>query len=183
MKLAVIFPGIGYHTDKPLLYYSKKLFREHGYEIVEVSYTGFPQNVKGNKEKMEQAFQIAMKQAKEILADVNMRAYEKVVFVSKSIGTAIAAAYDQEHQIYADHIYFTPVPRTFFFVRERSGIVFHGLKDPWCETAIVKENCRRLGLTLKTFEDANHSLETGESVRDLSILYAIFTYLPDVYSW
>ena len=25
MKLAVVFPGIGYHADKPLLYYSKKL--------------------------------------------------------------------------------------------------------------------------------------------------------------
>ena len=24
-KLAVIFPGIGYHSDKPLLYYSKKV--------------------------------------------------------------------------------------------------------------------------------------------------------------
>ena len=24
-KLAVIFPGVGYHTDKPLLYYSKKI--------------------------------------------------------------------------------------------------------------------------------------------------------------
>ena len=26
-KLAVIFPGIGYHTDKPLLYFGKKLAR------------------------------------------------------------------------------------------------------------------------------------------------------------
>ena len=26
-KLAVIFPGIGYHTDKPLLYYGKKLVK------------------------------------------------------------------------------------------------------------------------------------------------------------
>ncbi len=25
MKLAVFFPGIGYHCDKPLLYYAKKL--------------------------------------------------------------------------------------------------------------------------------------------------------------
>ena len=24
-KIAVLFPGVGYHTDKPLLYYSKKL--------------------------------------------------------------------------------------------------------------------------------------------------------------
>lgn len=27
-KIAVLFPGIGYHTDKPLLYYSKKLARK-----------------------------------------------------------------------------------------------------------------------------------------------------------
>ena len=24
-RLAVIFPGIGYHCDKPILYYSRKL--------------------------------------------------------------------------------------------------------------------------------------------------------------
>ena len=36
-KLAVIFPGVGYHTDKPLLYYSKKLAFQNGYEIVEGS--------------------------------------------------------------------------------------------------------------------------------------------------
>ena len=41
-KLAVIFPGVGYHTDKPLLYYSKKLAAESGYMIKEVSYGNFP---------------------------------------------------------------------------------------------------------------------------------------------
>lgn len=28
MKLAILFPGIGYHTDKPLLYYSKKILKK-----------------------------------------------------------------------------------------------------------------------------------------------------------
>ena len=37
-KIAVLFPGIGYHTDKPLLYYSRKLAMERGYEIIEVKY-------------------------------------------------------------------------------------------------------------------------------------------------
>ena len=37
-KLAVIFPGIGYHTDKPLLYYSKKLAKTKDYEVVEIKY-------------------------------------------------------------------------------------------------------------------------------------------------
>jgi len=30
MKIAVVFPGIGYHVDKPLLYYSKKIAASAG---------------------------------------------------------------------------------------------------------------------------------------------------------
>lgn len=32
-KIAVLFPGIGYTCDKPLLYYSAKLAAEKGYEV------------------------------------------------------------------------------------------------------------------------------------------------------
>lgn len=55
-KIAVLFPGIGYHTDKPLLYYSRKLAMERGYEIAEVKYGELPANVKGNAKKMLEAF-------------------------------------------------------------------------------------------------------------------------------
>jgi len=44
-KIAVIFPGMGYHSDKPLLYFSKRLAREKDYEIAEVSYE-FPYKAK-----------------------------------------------------------------------------------------------------------------------------------------
>ena len=54
-KTAIIFPGIGYHTDKPLLYYSKKLAAESGYHVIEVSYSGFESGIKGNLEKMKRA--------------------------------------------------------------------------------------------------------------------------------
>ena len=56
MKLAVIFPGIGYHTDKPLLYYGKKAAGALGYEIVEAPYGNFEKNIKGSAEKMEKHF-------------------------------------------------------------------------------------------------------------------------------
>lgn len=179
MKAAVIFPGIGYHTDKPLLYYGKKLAKESSYQIIEVNYTGFPSNVKGNEEKMKQSFQIARTQAEEMLCNVNFKEYESVLFISKSIGTVVAAVYDNDHAVNAQHIYFTPVPQTFSVLKEKSGIVFHGLKDPWCETAVVEENCQRLNLKLKTFEDANHSLETGNCLRDLEIMGMIFDSLKD----
>lgn len=41
-KIAVIFPGVGYHVDKPLLYYSRKIAAQNGYEIREVRYGNFP---------------------------------------------------------------------------------------------------------------------------------------------
>lgn len=170
MKAAVFFPGIGYHTDKPLLYYGKKLARELGYHIIEVNYTGFPKDVKGNAEKMKQSFDIARKQTEELLCSVDFKAYESVVFISKSIGTVVAAVYDNDHAVGAKHIYFTPVPQTFSVAREESGIVLHGLSDPWCETAVVEEGCQRLGLSLKTFAGANHSLEAGNCFRDLEII-------------
>lgn len=180
MKAAVIFPGIGYHTDKPLLYYGKKLAKEAGYEIIEVNYKGFPENVKGNQEKMKQSYKLARTQTEEMLGDVNFKEYESVLFISKSIGTVVAADYDNVHDVNAKHIYFTPVPQTFSVVRENSGIVFHGLNDPWCETTVVEENCKNLCLSLKTFADANHSLETGDCLRDLKIMSMVFESLKDV---
>ena len=51
-KLAVFFPGVGYTNDKPLLYYSRKLAEERGYEVICTEYHDLPGKIKGNKEKM-----------------------------------------------------------------------------------------------------------------------------------
>ena len=43
-KLAVFFPGIGYHCDKPLLYYGRDIAYEAGYEKninISYEYPGF----------------------------------------------------------------------------------------------------------------------------------------------
>ena len=37
-KLAVLFLGIGYHNDKPFMYYTKKIASNHDYEIIQLSY-------------------------------------------------------------------------------------------------------------------------------------------------
>ena len=53
-RLAVIFPGIGYHCDKPLLYYSRKLAKEQGYkEIIPLEYSYTGKNIRGNEKKMQ----------------------------------------------------------------------------------------------------------------------------------
>ena len=90
-KMAVVFPGVGYHSDKPLLYYSKKLVQELGYEVVEVTYSGFPARIFGDKEKMLESFRLAMEQTKDQLKGLRLEEADDLLFISKSIGTAVAA--------------------------------------------------------------------------------------------
>ena len=171
-KLAVIFPGIGYHTDRPLLYYSKKLASGLGCEIREVPYGNFKTNIKGSPEKMMEAFYNAMAQTEEILKDVMFEEYGNILFISKSIGTAIASAYAGKYNIGVKHILYTPVKETFPFV-EHEGIVFHGTSDPWVRTEEVEMACAQKRLDLFEIEGANHSIETGDVLSDLENLHAI----------
>ena len=59
-QLAVLFPGIGYHADRPLLYYSAKLARAHGCEVTTVQYPALPSGLRGNPEQIEAAVQTAL---------------------------------------------------------------------------------------------------------------------------
>ena len=90
-KLAVIFPGIGYTADKPLLYYTSRLARKHGYQIQTVSYGTLPENIKGDSVKMRQAFDLALAQTEESLRDIDWTSYGSILFISKSIGTREAS--------------------------------------------------------------------------------------------
>ena len=58
-RIAVIFQGIGYNADKPLLYYSKKIALERDYDVKVVEYSGIDKNCLENKNKMLEAFDLA----------------------------------------------------------------------------------------------------------------------------
>ena len=92
-KLVVLFPGAGYHTDKPLLYYTKKIAKGYDYKIVELSFelSEVASAIKGDKEKTRLALDTAFAQACEKLGDIEFGKYDRVIFVGKSIGTAAAA--------------------------------------------------------------------------------------------
>ena len=171
-KTAVIFPGIGYHTDKPLLYYSRKIAASQGYNVIEVPYGKFPKGVKGSKEKMEKSFFSALEQAEQILRDVDFSGNEDILFISKSVGTAVAAAYAEKYGLNTRNIYYTPVEPSFQFMKQ-PGIVFTGTADPWVTFDAVEQGCREGGFALYVTEGGNHSLETGDVRRDLENLQKI----------
>ena len=73
MKAAVFFPGIGYHCDKPLLYYSRKLAQECGYEeTIALSYNYDGGNIRGNEEKMQQAFESFMNKRRKVFLPLTL---------------------------------------------------------------------------------------------------------------
>ena len=43
-KLLVLFPGVGYSTARPLLYYAKQMGQEKGYEVLELEYRRMPEH-------------------------------------------------------------------------------------------------------------------------------------------
>ena len=119
MKLAVFFPGIGYHCDKPLLYYSRKLAQECGYEeTIALSYTYDGGNIRGNEEKMQQAFESLYEQAEKSL----------------------------------------------------SAIAFIGTSDPWSIVPEIQTLSQKQQMPMYTYKNANHSLETTDTLENLKIL-------------
>ena len=175
-KLAVIFPGIGYTADKPLLYYASRLARHYGYQILAVSYGTLPENVKGDHAKMKQAFELAYEQTEPALQDIDWNSYGSILFISKSIGTVIASAYASRHNIKGKSILFTPLTDTFSFARPGS-IAFHGTADPWAETDSIRTLAEQKEVPLFLTPNANHSLETGDVQADLSIIKATMEHV------
>lgn len=170
MKAAVFFPGIGYHCDKPLLYYSRKLAQECGYEeTIALSYTYDGGNIRGNEEKMQQAFESLYEQAEKSLSAIDFDKYDEILFVAKSVGTIIASAYAEKHSIRCRQILYTPLKYTYNFAH-REAIAFIGTSDPWSIVSEIQALSKKQQVPMYIYENANHSLETTDTLENLKIL-------------
>ncbi len=169
MKLAVLFPGIGYTCARPLLYYAGKLAAERGYQILSVEYGELPRNVKGSPERMRLAFDIACERTEAALERVDWAAQEDVLFIGKSIGTAVATRYAARHGLNVRFVLLTPLAQTFDGMAGEA-VAFHGTADPWADTGAIRAACEARGIPLYLTEGANHSLETGNVEADIETL-------------
>lgn len=179
-KIAVYFPGIGYHCDKPLLYYSRHIACKLGYEDSRnVNYTYKAGNIRGNDEKMKEAYEILFSQAEAALADIVWAEYDDVLFVSKSIGTILAASYAKKHELTCvKHILYTPLARTFFF-EPRNAVGFIGTADPWSNIDEIVRLAKTNHLPLSVYEGCNHSLECDDTLRNIEILKDVMQKTAD----
>ena len=185
-KLAVFFPGIGYTVDKPLMYYSRKIAASAGYEIKLLPYTGFPEKILGDTNRMQESYAIALRQSEEMLAEFNLREYDDLLFVGKSIGTIVAAELasrtlssscpdtGRTNHSRIRFVLYTPLDATFRFPIGEA-LVFTGSEDPWVgrEKSRISSLCNEADIPCIVIAGGNHSLETGDLQKDISNLQMI----------
>lgn len=168
-KLCVIFPGVGYHKDKPLLYYASRLASKSGYDILSVEYSNLPQKIKGDAEMMKKAAEIAYAQTVSQLKDTDLKGCHDILLIGKSIGTYLLAKYAADNDLKAKQLWYTPVEATFSF-DSKNVLAFIGDADPWSDVAEVKRIAGKQNIPLHSYPDCNHSLECDDIEKNIDIL-------------
>ena len=192
-KLAVLFPGVGYTTDKPLFHYAKKILKQYEYDILEIKYTGMEgvslvemlnENGKDikriSRDKVLAFVAKAEELSKQQLKKVDLSEYDRVVFVGKSIGTAIGTLCAKHFGIHPYNIMLTPLEFTLQLCENgEKGLVIYGTSDQYANVKYIQEKCHELGLKCESFNDGNHSLETGDVMTDIDYLKKYASVLND----
>jgi hypothetical protein len=121
-KLCVVFPGRRYSCDRSLLYFPSRVIEQAGFEMVYMHYD-IPKEIH-EVEPLEENIQEAFQYCKEHLAEIDFRKYDEIIFLSKSIGTIVAANYEQSQGLSNVYqIFITPLDETLPFIEDKDLII------------------------------------------------------------
>ncbi len=162
-NLAVIFPGLDYSLEKPLLYYAGKSVRNFGFEVVEVTYGKLPE---GDRQK---ALDYALLAANVAVNKISFEAYDNIFFISKGNGTAVAGSILQNMIQKVYHILFAPINDAVSSFSE-DCLVFTSSKDDTIHIDEVMKRHGEIAFELHVSKEADHNLELGDALKDIFML-------------
>lgn len=169
--LVIEFPGANYGTEKPLFHYIRKQALLLGIDVLSLEY-GYKVS-RTVPDWDEDLFNKITRDILNALDEISISKYDKVIFVSKSIGTVIAGKVEQTLSKEVYQIYLTPINSSLpYITRSKDCTVILGDKDPninITELHKLHEN----GLPVILISDGNHTLETNNINRTIDILKEI----------
>ena len=173
-QLIMIFPGVGYGFNHPLLYYADLLYEAKGYERSYMKYQDiFFDNGLSYDEKAAKVRAYVWEQAKQI----DFSVYEKIVFLSKSVGTVEAGVLAEKLGIKVKQIYLTPVEKAIPYCNGDSCVVM-GTNDEAYET--YKTYCEKHKIKTLYIDNADHSLEVkGQTYKNIEILKKVIEFIEE----
>jgi len=181
-KIAIVFPGVGYNKDRPLLYYSGKLAKQYGYELVHLDFSGLDWSKEALKDAafMRKVTAYCLEKTDKMLESYGDMKNDRVVFISKSIGTVVANAYASQKGLYATQICFSPLSNIEEYVKEEGAFLFCGVSDPYADFRMIEKIADEKRLTMVPIPGGNHSLETGDILTDIQKMQEIIGIVAEI---
>jgi len=171
-RLAVLFPGRGYNSTRPLLYYGKRLALQYGYDVLDLGYESFQ-----DREDMLRVLPSAVENSARALLELGLDHYDRFCFLSKSFGTIVAGALAQRlgaRELSGKtvrHFYMTPLRETLPYMVDGTYHAVIGMADYYTPM----EEIRQLGWDARgdftLLPGGTHSLEVeGDVIKSLALL-------------
>ena len=156
--LAVCFPGTGFTCKEALFVRLAEQYVKRGYELIRLDFSHIPFR---EIESLEEAIAVAQRAVKRQLAAVSFADYDDVVFISKSLGTILAAHAERDYGIHPRHLYLTPLHRTLSLIRPDSRVISMvlGTQDRFLSGKQLSRFCDEKGFKYCLVEGVNHSLK------------------------
>ena len=156
--IAVCFPGTGFTCKEALFERLASDYSARGYDVMKLDFSHIPFR---EIESLEEAIALAQRAVKRQLGGVSFADYEDVVFVSKSLGTILAAYYERDYALNPRQLYLTPLNRTLSLVGPESRVISMvlGTQDRFLTGKALGAFCEERNIPYFLIEGVNHSLK------------------------
>ncbi len=156
--IAVCFPGTGFTCKEALFERLGSEYAARGYDVVKLDFSHIPFR---EIESLEEAIAVAQRAVKRQLSSVQFDDYDDVVFLSKSLGTILAAHAERDYGHHPRHLYLTPLHRTLTLIRPEASIIAMvlGTQDRFLTGRQLSNFCDERGYRYFLVEGVNHSLK------------------------
>ncbi len=174
--LAVVFPGLGYNADMPLLYYTTEVLIKQGMDVLQLRYNYQTDSFQSlNQEAQSQ--KIITDCSAAYAAVRKQRNYTRMTLVGKSLGTLplghlLARQPELESTSF---IWLTPLFNNEYLrkqitpIKHRALFVI-GTKDLHYNTDVLNDVESKTGGESLVIEGANHSLEVENVAESVSVM-------------
>ena len=172
--LAILFPGLNYTCDMPLLYYPARLLVERGADVLQLR-VDYTRPEFQSRERPEQVLWMGEDARAAAQAGMGQRNYDRLVLIGKSIGTfSLAYLVTQGGYSAATTIWLTPLLRQPWLVQAASqcrgpALFVAGTGDTTYDPAALVRIREATGARALILDGGNHSLEVpGELDRSIA---------------
>ena len=185
-KLAVLYPGMRYTCDRPLLYFTTELLLSKGYDVLQL-WSNYNSSQFKDLSQSEKTFQIIADGQALLETGRQSGAYTQHVLCGKSLGT-ITMAFILQSGLELEElrtVWFTPLihlpPVAKSILAQPSPAFIAGsLADSTFSSGPVDQIRSKPGTSMYTTEIADHSLVIpGDTLQSLSILVQVITRLSE----